>query len=137
MDPEVVHTDSIGGLLRGILMDLRTLIREEIALARVEIREQAGRARAAAMSFGIAAAALLFGGTFLLIAVATAIADLLDWPVWSGFLIVALLLTIVGFVTLSSGRKTMRTVHAVPEETVSTLKENSEWIAKRLSSGRK
>lgn len=137
MDPEVVHTDSIGGLLRGILMDLRTLIREEIALARVEIREQAGRARAAAMSFGIAAAALLFGGTFLLIAIATAIADLLDWPVWAGFLVVAVLLSVVGFVTLSSGRKKIQTIHAVPEETVSTLKENSEWIAKRLSSGRK
>jgi uncharacterized membrane protein YqjE len=137
MDPQVAHTDSIGGLIRGILMDLRTLIREEIALARVEIREQAGRARAAALSFGMAAAALLFGVTFLLIAIATAIADLLDWPVWAGFLVVAVLLSIVGFVTLSSGRKQIRQVHAVPEETVSTLKENSEWIAKRLSSARK
>ena len=137
MDPQVVHTDSIRGLIRGILMDLQTLIREEIALARVEIREQAGRARAAAMSFGMAAAALLFGVTFLLIAIATAIADLLEWPVWAGFLLVAVLLSIVGFVTLSSGRKQIREVHAVPEETVSTLKENSEWIAKRLSSARK
>ena len=135
MEPEVVHTDSIGGLLRGILMDLRTLIREEIALARVEISEQAGRARAAAMSFGMAAAALLFGGTFLLVAIATGIAELLDWPVWSGFLIVALLLSAAGFVALSSGRKQLRSFHAVPEETVETLKENSEWIAKRLSSG--
>jgi hypothetical protein len=137
MDPQVVHNDSIGGLLRGILMDLRTLIREEIALARVEIREQAGRARAAAMSFGIAAAALLFGGTFLLIAVATGIAELLDWPVWTGFLIVAVLLSLLGFVMLSSGRKQLQSVHAVPEETVLSLKENSEWIAKRLSSGQK
>jgi uncharacterized membrane protein YqjE len=137
MDPQAAPNDSIGGLIRGILMDLRTLIREEIALARVEIREQAGKARAAAMSFGMAAAALLFGLTFLLIAIATAIADLLDWPVWAGFLIVAVLLSIVGFVTLASGRKQISTVHAVPEETVTTLKENSEWIAKRLSSGRK
>ena len=89
MEPEVVHTDSIGGLLRGILMDVRTLIREEIELARVEIREQAGRARAAAVSFAIAAVALACGGILLLIALATAIADLLNWPVWSGFLIVA------------------------------------------------
>ena len=138
MDPQVVHHDeSIGGLIRGILTDLRTLIREEIALARVEIREQAGKARAAAMSFGIAAAALLFGGTFLLIALATGIAELLDLPVWAGFLIVAALLSAIGLVMLSSGRKQLQTFHAVPEETVSTLKENSEWIAKRLSSGRK
>src|SRR5687767_3162470 len=135
MNPEVVHNDSIGGLLRGILMDLRTLIREEIALARVEISQQAGRARTAAMSFGMAAAALAFGGTFLLIAIATGIAELLDWPVWAGFLIVAVLLSIVGFIALASGRKQLQAFHAVPVETVETLKENSEWIAKRLSSG--
>ena len=134
---EPVYGESIGGLLRGILMDVRELIREEIALARVELREQAGRARTAAVSFGIAAAALLFGGAFLLIAVATGIADLLDWPVWSGFLAIALLLSLVGLVTLASGRRQLQNVHAVPQETISTLKENSQWITKRLSSAQK
>ncbi len=134
---EVVEDDSIRGLLLGILMDIRTLIREEIELARVEIREQAGRARAAAISFAIAVAALACGGLLLLVALATGIADLLDWPVWSGFLVVAVLLSLVGMVTLASGRRQLRYVHAVPEETVSTLKENSEWIAKRLSSSQK
>jgi MFS family permease len=134
---EVVQGDSIGGLLRGILMDIRTLIREEVELARIEIKEQAGRARGAAVSFAIAAVALACGGILLLVALATGIADLLDWPVWAGFLIVAVLLALVGVVTLSSGRKQLQQVHAVPEETVSTLKENSEWIAKRLSSNRK
>jgi len=134
MDPQVTHQESLGGLIRGILMDLRTLIREEIALARVEISEQVTRARTAAVSFGIALGALLFGGIFLLIAIAMGIADLLNWPAWTGFLIVAVLLALIGFVTLSSGRKKLQTVHAVPEETVTTLKENSEWIAKRLSS---
>ena len=137
MDPQIAHNDSVGGLIRGILMDLRTLIREEIALARVEIREQAGRARTAAMSFGIAAAALLFGGIFLLVALATGIAELLGWPFWAGFLVVAVLLSVIGAFMLSSGRKQLRTIHAVPEQTVSTLKENSEWIAKRLSSAPK
>ena len=134
MEPQTTRPESLGGLIRGILMDVRTLIREEIALARVEIRDQATRARAAAMSFGIAVGALLIGGTFLLIAIAMGIADLLNWPAWAGFLVVAVLLAIIGSVTLATGRKKLATVHAVPEETVTTLKENSEWIAKRLSS---
>ena len=137
MDPELSHPESLGGLIRGILMDLRTLIREEIALARVEIREQATRVRAAAMSFGIAVGALLFGGAFLLIALAMGIADLLHWPAWAGFLIVAAILALIGGVMLSSGRRQLHEVRAVPEETVTTLKENSEWIAKRLSSERR
>jgi uncharacterized membrane protein YqjE len=137
MESHVVTDDSIGGLVRGILNDIRTLVREEIALARVELSEQAVRARAAAVSFGIAAGALTFGGIFLLIAIAFGIADLLNWPAWTGFLIVAIVLSIVGLVTLSAGRKKIRTVRPVPDETVTTLKENSEWIAKRLSSARK
>jgi uncharacterized membrane protein YqjE len=135
-NPDYVQ-ESIGTLIRGILNDLRTLIREEIALARVEMREQAGRAKAAAMSFGIAVAALAFGGVFLLVSIALGIAYLLGWPAWSGFLIVALLLCVGGVFTLSAGRKQLAGVHGVPEETVTTLKENSEWIAKRLSSVRK
>jgi uncharacterized membrane protein YqjE len=136
-NPELGHSETIRGLVRGILTDIRTLIHEEIALARVEIREQAGKARAAAVSFGIAAAALLFAGTFLLIAMATAMADLLGWPLWAGFLTVAVLLSAAGAITFLSGRSQLRSVHAVPPETMSTLKENSEWIAKRLSSNRK
>jgi hypothetical protein len=129
--------NSIGDLIRGILNDMRTLVREEIALARIEVKDQVGRVRSAAVAFGIAAGALLFGGTFLLIAVAIGIADLLNWPVWAGFLIVAVLLSALGAVMLMSGKRQLQQVHAVPPETVSTLKENSEWIAKRLSSVRR
>ena len=137
MDPEVVRHDTIGGLIRGILTDLKTLIQEEIALARVEFREQAGKARATALSFGMAASALIFGAAFLLIAIAMAIAELAGWPLWSGFLIVAVLLAVIGFVALSSGRRKLRTLQAVQQQTVMRLKENSEWIAKRLSSAQK
>ena len=82
----------------------------------------------------MAAASLLFGGTFLLIALALGVADLLAWPAWAGFLAVAVLLSLIGVIAYSGARRRMTTVHLVPEETVSTLKENSAWIAKRLSS---
>lgn len=134
---ELGYNDSIGGLVRGILTDLRELVREEIALARVEVRETAGRAKLAAVSLGGALVALAFGVTFLLIAIAVGIADLFSWPVWAGFLVVALLLSIMGGAMFVAGRRRLRTVNPVPEQTVQTLKENSEWIAKRLSSARR
>ena len=129
-----IRTESFGELMRGILSDLRTLIRDEIALARVEFQEEAGRARAAALSFGVMAVAFAFGATFLLGAVAIACRDLLGWPLWTGFLAVALLMSAVGALAMASGRKQLRQMHAVPEQTVSSLKENAAWIAKRLSS---
>jgi len=108
-----------------------------MALARVEIREQAGRAKLAAGALGAAAVALAFGGTFLLVAIAMGVADLLEWPVWAGFLVVALILGVGGMVMFFAGRRRLRSVHPVPEQTVETLKENSEWIAKRLSSAKR
>lgn len=135
--PDTTHSDSIPGLIRGILDDLRTLIREEIELARVELREQAGRARTAAISFAVAAIALAAGGGLLLIAIALGIADLLNWPAWAGFLAVAIVMAGGGLVALGAGRKQLREFHAVPEETVSSVKENSAWIAKRMSSVRR
>jgi hypothetical protein len=134
---EVGYQESIGDLVKGILQDVRQLIRDEIALARVELREQATRAKLAVSALGAAAVALALGAVFLFVAIAAGIADLFDWPIWAGFLAVALLLSIAGFVMLSMGRKRLRSVHPVPEQTVETLKENSEWIAKRLSSAKR
>jgi uncharacterized membrane protein YqjE len=133
--PDLVHSESFGSLLRGILADLRMLVREEIALARVELREQAGRAKAAAISLCLAGGALAIGLVFLLVAVATAVADALNWPVWAGFLVLAVVLCMAGLAAMLFGRQQLRRVHAVPTETMSTLKENTEWIAKRLTSG--
>jgi len=129
--------DSARELIRGILTDLRTLIREEFALARVEIRQEAGRLRVAALNLGIALAALALGVLFLLIAIALCIAFLLNWPAWGGFLLVAVLLAAGGGLAYRSGRKHLGRMHTLPEQTISTLKENSEWIGKRLSSVRR
>lgn len=134
MQPETAYQPSLTTLVKELFADLRTLIREEISLARVEMKEQATRARTAAVSLGIAAAALALGATFLLISAAVGIADAFDWPVWAGFLAVAMVLCLLGLVMFFAARRKLRLINPVPEETVSTIKENSEWIAKRLSS---
>jgi uncharacterized membrane protein YqjE len=137
MERDTVQTESIGALVKSILHDVRSLIEEEFALARLEIHEQTTRAKTAAVSLGIAAVALLFAGVFLLVAAAIGIADVLDWPAWTGFLIVALLMSLIGAVTLVTGRRKLSAIQMKPERTLSTLKENAEWISKRLSSARK
>src|SRR5262245_30137997 len=137
-EPHTVdYHESFGGLLRGILFDLRQLMREELELARVELREQATRAKVACVSLAGAVMALAIGGVFLLIAIATGIADAFNWPLWAGYLLVAGALGTFGVVMLTVGRNRLRHVHAVPEEAVRTLKENSAWIARRLTSEQK
>jgi len=50
---------NIAGLVRGLLRDTRELIREEIALARAEIREEISAAQTVGIAFGSAALAAL------------------------------------------------------------------------------
>src|SRR6185295_17706978 len=106
---------------------------EELQLARLELKQQTDRAKVAAACLGSAVVALAIGLVFLLVAIAGGVAQLLGWPMWAGFMVVAVLLCLSGGVGLVTGRKRLQKVHVVPEETVRTLKENSAWIAKRLS----
>jgi hypothetical protein len=129
--------DSIPGLLRGIFSDLQTLIRDEIALARLAIHQQVAGVRPAIMGFGIAAAALLFGVVFLLAGMSLLISYLLGVPAWIGFGIVGLLCSIGGGVMFFGARAQLANSWSLSQETLSTLKEDPVWIAKRLSSVRK
>jgi tetrahydromethanopterin S-methyltransferase subunit C len=114
---------SIGGLVRGALEDVRELIREEVALARAEMRHELKKATAAGVGFGVAAVAAVFAAGCVVVALALGIATLFEWPAWSGFAIVAVLMAIIGAVAYSAGRRAVSTVQPLPR-TVHTLKEN-------------
>lgn len=114
---------SIGGLVRGALDDVRDLIREEVALARAELRQEMSKASGAAVQFGIAGAALLFAGVCFLVAIALGLAALLDWPAWAGFAVVAGVLAAIGAFTFAGGRRAVKTVQPLPR-TMHTIKEN-------------
>jgi hypothetical protein len=62
---------------------------------------------------------------------------LIGWPAWTGYIGMAILLGIVAAIAIQSARKRARTVSAVPEQTVATIKETKEWIQDRLSSERR
>ena len=83
---------SMSTLLRNALDDVRELFREEVALARAELRAEVSKAASAASGFGAAAAALVCAGLFLLTALALGIATLMEWPAWTGFAIVGVVL---------------------------------------------
>jgi hypothetical protein len=115
--------ESVGGLVRGALDDMRELVREELLLARVELRHELSKATAAGMQFGAAGVSLMFAAAFVLIALALGISAAFEWPAWAGFGIVAVLLAVAGFVFVSGGRKAVREVRPLPR-TIQAIKEN-------------
>jgi len=109
-------------LLRGALDDVRDLVREEVALARAEVRQEMTKATAAATAFGAAAAAGWYAGLFILTAAALAIAWAFQWPAWTGFAIVGVLVGIIGAVLFMGGRRAVSEMRGLPR-TMETVKE--------------
>jgi uncharacterized membrane protein YqjE len=128
--------DSIPELLRRLSGETTTLVRQEIALATVELGEKAKAAGAGAALLGVAA---VFGvGAFGAITACLIAALALALPTWAAALIVAAVYAIAGAIIAQSGRS--RLAHAtpvMPQQTTQTVKEDVEWVKTRAQSGRK
>jgi hypothetical protein len=121
------EAESITGLVRGILDDTRDLIREELALARAEIREEISAVQTVGVAFGGAAVAATIGIVLLCIALGSALAYALNWPAWAGYGIVAVVLLGTAFALVQYGRTRLAQVRALPK-TTETVKENLAWM---------
>lgn len=116
---------STGELLSEVTSDLQVLFRQEVELAKAEIKEEGTKAGKAAGMFGGAGFAGYMVLLFLSLAAMFALASVMDEG-WAA-LIVAALWGIAGAVLYQKGRAKMRTVSPKPEQTVQTLKEDAEW----------
>jgi len=120
-----VENQSVGSLVSELTSDLSTLMRQEVELAKVELKQEAAKAGKAAGMFGGAG----FAGWMVAVFVSLALMFALDafMPTGWAALIVAILWAIVGAVLFTRGRKQLSDVRPVPEQTVETLKEDVEW----------
>ena len=120
-------TESLRGLIQGVLEDTRDLIRAELALARAEIREEVAAVTMVAAAFGGAVFAGALGVTLLALTIGAAIAYVLSWPSWAGYGIVAVVLMGAAWLLVSYGRAQLKKIRTLPK-TTQTMRENLEWI---------
>ncbi|MEU9313635.1 phage holin family protein [Streptomyces sp. NPDC048256] len=123
----VSHVDdrSVGELLSVVTSDVQTLFRQEVELAKVEVRQEATKAGKAAGMYGGAGFAGYMVVLLLSLAAVFGLANVIDAG-WAA-LIVAAVWAVVAAVLYQRGRTRMRTVAPKPEHTVETMKENAQW----------
>jgi membrane protein implicated in regulation of membrane protease activity len=109
----------VGDLVGDVTRDLSTLMRQELALAQAELKQEAAKTGKAAGAFGGAGFAAWFVVLFLSLAAWAGLSNLMD-PGWAA-LIVAVVWAVVAGVLFVTGRSTFRKVHPKPERTVDTL----------------
>lgn len=118
--PDVEGT-SVGALIGEVTKDLSTLMRQELELAKVEMKAEAKKAGQGAGMFGAAG----FAGYMVLMFLSIALWWALSHPLghsWSA-LVVAILWGVIGAVAFVLGKKKFQQVNPKPERTVDTLSQ--------------
>ena len=121
---------SIGDLFSELANELGLLIRQEIALAKVELTEKASRV-------GLNVGFLVLGGAIAYAALLAFLAALLIllanvMPWWAAALVVALLVGIVAAVLISKALTALKKTDLAPRQTVETLKEDAQWAKQQM-----
>lgn len=121
---------SLGELFGNLTSDLSALVRSEMELARVELKEEATKAGKAAGLLGGGALAAYLAVTLLAFAAAWGLAEVVDAG-WA-FLIVGLVVGAIAAAIALKGRERLNAVEPVPGQTVETLKEDARWARAQL-----
>jgi uncharacterized membrane protein YqjE len=128
------HTDrtedpaqnSVGELIGNISDDLSQLFRQEVELAKAELKEEAAKAGKAAGMLGGAGFAGYLAVVLLSFALVFGLSNVMDAG-WAA-LIVAVIWAAIGAVLYANGRKKLKTVDPMPRRTVDTIKEDAQWL---------
>ncbi|MBF6167220.1 phage holin family protein [Streptomyces gardneri] len=124
------NSRSVAELVEDATAQLSRLIRDELQLARVEMRQKGKQFGRGAGLAGVAALLGLYGGAALVAAAVLGLTELL--PGWASALIVAGALLVVAAILGLSGKKSVETATPpIPQEAVEGVREDIEVIKDR------
>lgn len=112
---------AIGSVISDISTDLKTLLRQEVELAKAEIQAEVTKVGKGAGMLGGAGFAGLMVIIFLSTALWWALANVMDQS-WAA-VIVAGVWAIIAAVLFLSGRATLRSISLKPERTLNSIKQ--------------
>ena len=118
---------SLGDLFSDLSLQTSDLIRQEMRLAKAEIRENLADAGRHARMIGVSIA---FGFAAVVAAAAALALLLVDVGVepWLAAIITAAVMGLVAYVLAQSGASALRKTSMAPVETIHTLKETTQWL---------
>ena len=126
---DVGHDPSLGQLFSTLTADLGTLVRKELELAKVEVKQEINGTSKAGAAFGGAGFTAYLAVIFVSLAIAIALAAVM--PDALAFLLVGVVYAVVAYVLFKQGQERMKQVRP-PEQTIETLKEDVEWAKAQM-----
>lgn len=133
------HPTSIPGLLRELRDDTTTLFRQEVALAKTELKENVSKLGGKVAQLAVGGFVAYAGLIVLLIGLGHLLGALLmragldeGVATWLAPTLVGLLVAIIGWVMVSKAKKAMAQADIAPTQTMESLRESKEWAQSKL-----
>ncbi|HEV8203418.1 MAG TPA: phage holin family protein [Pyrinomonadaceae bacterium] len=120
----------LGDLFGDLAAEMSNLVRQEVALAKVEVAQ---KAKYVGRNVGY----LVVGGAVAyvaLLAIVAAIIMLLAkvLPDWGAALLVGVVIGVVGWLLIGKAMMALQNADLTPRETVETLKEDATWMKEQI-----
>ena len=120
----------LGDLFSDLATDMSSLVRQEVALAKLEVTQKAkylGRN----VGYLVVGGAVAYAG---LLAVIAAIIMLLDnyMPAWGAALLVGGVVALIAGLMIGKAIAALQNTDLTPRETVETLKEDAAWVKQQI-----
>jgi uncharacterized membrane protein YqjE len=134
--PRDDNEPGLGDLLKQLAQDSATLVRQEMALAKAEMKENLRATVRQAAMVAVGGLVALVGVLVLIAFLVTAISDALDEP-WAGPLIVGGIFLLVGALLAMRAMKALKRESLAPDRTIETLKEDKQWLQSEIKQARR
>lgn len=120
------NDSSVGGLLRQLTHEVPSLVTKELALAKAELAESIRATKAGAASVATGGVVLLGGFIMLLLAAVYGLSTMM--APWLAALIVGVVVTVIGLIMVSAGKKKFEASSFKPERTMHSLNKDKEAV---------
>ena len=121
---------SLGELFKSLSSDTGELVRQEMALAKAEMREMTSALAADSAKLGVAAGLALLGGFALTVTAILVLGYLFGAMFWLSSLIVGVVFLGIGWVLTRSAINDLKE-HGKPDQTLETLRADKSWASRQ------
>lgn len=118
---------TLGEMFSQLSRETRTLIQQELQLAKTELIEKASRMGKGAI-FIAGGGLLAYGGLLAIVAALVLILIAVGLPPWAAAFLGGLLVAGIGYLLIRSGLAALTSQELVPRKTIETLKEDAQWL---------
>jgi Putative Actinobacterial Holin-X, holin superfamily III len=128
---------SFTSLVGDLASDANELLRQEVALTKLEVQYELRKAKTAAMALGVGIGVAILGGMLLMLMVVHLLAALTVVPLWGCYGIVGSGLVVLGGVWLAVAKATANKLGVVAAGTAERINESVQWLTQQTRSDRR